>query len=404
MAEQYGTELLKIQTFGSFSMEYKGDVLSNDKQRSKQLWLLLEYMIVNRFNEITLEKLDDVLWRDNDIDNLAGALKNLIYRLRNMLGAVGRTPEREYIVSRHGYYAWNNDIPCIVDSEEMLELYRRANLFETFNEEALDCYLRAIDYYKGDFLSNNAYEEWVVPMSAYYRNIYFDCVYKACNFLMELGRFDEVDRVCSQAIIIGPFEDRAHVMKMRALVQSGKHSAALSHYEYVTSLYYKELGIKPSDEIRAIYSDIAKQTKNVETDIAAVKDYMKDAEEKAGGAFYCDYEVFKNIYNLQARSVMRTGQSVFVGLLTLNEQGKEEVSSNIRERAMENLHIAMHNSLRRGDVYARFSATQFVMMLPTLTFENSDVVFKRIKKQFAASSNLKNIRIDAKFMPIDPVV
>lgn len=395
---------LNIQFLGSFTITYGKEKLSNDNSRTKQLWLLLEYLIINRNSDVSIDRLESVLWPGEEIDNPANALKNLIYRLRNLLAKVGRTAEEEYIISRGGNYAWNNEVPCQIDIEEFERHYRAASSGNLSMEKQIEHYNAAIEIYKGDFLNSLSYEEWVVPLCTYYRNVFFDCVASVCDLLLENRRYEEVDRVCSKAIAIDPFEEKIQLMKMRALIAQGKNPQALQHYEYVTALYYKELGAKPSDEIRTMYRDITKQIKSVETDLTVIKEDLCEILIENNGAYCCDYEVFKNIYRLEARSVERSGQSVFIGLFTLSDINSGEIHKNIREKVMETLKDALIGGLRRGDVISRFSATQYVAMLPSVTFESSSVVTKRVQQRFNAHCSAKSVILDTKFMPIDPAV
>ena len=76
---------INIKMLGKFQIEYDGKVLSDDQSRTKQVWILLEYLLTNRRSDISVDRLIDVLWEDGGVDNPANALKNLIYRLRNLL-------------------------------------------------------------------------------------------------------------------------------------------------------------------------------------------------------------------------------------------------------------------------------------------------------------------------------
>lgn len=396
-------EKIKINFFGSFEIEYGSNKLSIDSGRTKQLWLLLGYLVANRFNDVSQAKLSEVLW-DDEVDNPANALKNLAYRLRNMLGEVGRTADREYILNKKGSYAWNNDLPCVVDTEEFENLISKANDPRADSERKIELLSGAIELYRGDFLSFSPYEEWVVPLSTYYRGRFFECVEKVCELMYDKRMYDEIDKICSKAIAIDPFEESVQNMKMKALVSAGKYQQALSHYDYVTALFYRELGVQPSEEMRDMRREMMKQINDVETDLSIIKEDLREQDGNDGNAFNCGYEVFKYIYRLEARSIERAGQTVFIGLLTLSESVKGTLSADIRGKCMDFLGKAVAQSLRRGDVYSRYSATQYVFMLPTLNMENSDIVIRRIKKTFNSLCRVKNVILEAKIMPVDPAM
>ena len=56
-------------------------------------------------------------------DNRAGALKNLMYRLRNTLKK--NLGEEDYILTGRGTYYWNPDIPIWLDCEEFDSWYTK---------------------------------------------------------------------------------------------------------------------------------------------------------------------------------------------------------------------------------------------------------------------------------------
>lgn len=52
------------------------------------------------------------------------------------------------------------------------------------------------------------------------------------------------------------------------MIHQGKQQQALSHYNYVTDLFYRELGVSPSEPLRNLYREISKTVNSVETDPA----------------------------------------------------------------------------------------------------------------------------------------
>ena len=122
--ERLNQGMLEIQMLGDFSLKLRDNVLSGDKVRGKQIWNLLEYIMVNRHKEISMDGLIQALWRDDEIDDPANALKNLAYRLRGTLKKSLDLSEGECIVYKHGAYVWNQDLPCSIDVDRMEEAYK----------------------------------------------------------------------------------------------------------------------------------------------------------------------------------------------------------------------------------------------------------------------------------------
>ena len=76
---------INIQMFAHFKVSGMGAVLDEDSIRSDMLTKLLAYIICNCQKEISTQELVDILWQDEESDNPAGALKNLVYRLRTIM-------------------------------------------------------------------------------------------------------------------------------------------------------------------------------------------------------------------------------------------------------------------------------------------------------------------------------
>ena len=86
---------------------------------------------------------------------------------------------------------------------------------------------------------------------------------------------------------------------------------------------------------------------------------------------------------MEARSASRTGQSVYIGLMTvMNAAGDALPNQKTMNRVMDALHDTIRRTLRRGDIFTRYSLNQYLIMLPTTTFETSGMVMERIKKAY----------------------
>ena len=83
-------------------------------------------------------------------------------------------------------------------------------------------------------------------------------------------------------------------------------------------MFYSQFGITPSKEFMAIYKRVIKMTNDVQTDLTVIKSGLQEVED-AKGAFFCEYEIFKEIYQLEARAQSRSGQTIFLCLLTITD-------------------------------------------------------------------------------------
>ena len=235
MGEGYGGRVqLDVSLFGRFNASLGNVPLFTNAGRSRQVICLFVFLLLHRFENISQERLIEALWPDDESDDPVNALKNLVYRLRKVISAHGVLDGNDCVVSKGGTYAWNSDIPCFIDAEEMEKLWRKAKDEQLPVPERIDLYKEAISLYKGRFMEDFYFEGWVAPLASYYHNIYMNCLHEVIKLLNEEKRFDEVTALCEAAISMEPYEETLHENLLKSLINSGKKSRALEHYNFIS--------------------------------------------------------------------------------------------------------------------------------------------------------------------------
>ena len=402
MQEGQEPEKIKIQMLGGFQITIGDIVMKDTDNHSQQMWNLLEYLIVFRDQTISPKNLVGSLWPGDKSNNPTNALKNLIYRIRMLFAGYGIPFAKDLICYRENAYCWSSRFVCEIDVEQFASLCTQGADTRQPDKLRIALYLRAFELYRGNFLPNSNYREWAIVLENDYRRLYFDSVYDACALLAANNRFDRIEAVCEKAIGFDPFEERAHQYLIEALVRQGKQTQALAHYNDLTELFYRELGVSLSEDVRSLYREIVKTVNSVQTDLNVIKEDLCE-QQTARGAFYCAYEIFKCMYRVEARSATRTGQSIFIALLTVTDQKNRIPELPVLGKVMDQLLDSVRLSLRKGDVISRFSVTQYVLMLPTLTYENGQIVLSRIEKRFKQDFRGKEIKLHTALQPLDPL-
>lgn len=369
-------DVLEITMLGTFTLSYNGKTISMTESRSKKPWTLLAYLASLRSRPITQREVIELLWPDDTIDDPSNTLKTLLHRTRAILTSIGVPFAYELISYSREIYTWDRACPVHFDTDEFERLVglendgtRLANLSE------------AADIYNGDYLPQCEYEQWVIPISTFYHSMYIKAVRELTGRLSEAGDYHSVIEVCRRATDIDPYDESLHYRLISALIHIGNTNAALEHYKYVTDLFYSQFGTTPSDELIQLYNDTLKATHGVELDINHIKEGLAEENDR-GGAFFCEYELFKQIYRLSIRAAERSGQTAEIALITLFNEDGSEIESKKLAVISEKLKFVIMDSLRRGDSFSIYSAAQFILMLPTATYENADRVVNRIIATF----------------------
>lgn len=392
---------LTVRMFGKFQTENEKGILNKENMRSEMLTRLLAYMISHREKDMTAQELIDVLWPEDQSDNPSGALKNLMYRLRKLMNNTWGESGK-YIVTGRGAYQLNPEFVFHVDIEEFEECCR-----QVFNSEdpavQQENGKRAVELYQGMFLSELSSEYWVVSIATYYHSIYLTMVKRLAALLEKEKKFTDVEEICGKAIQIEPLDEEIHCFLLRAMIADNKQQLAASHYKETVKLLYDSLGVRPSGEMENIYEELQKIQHDHESNIDIIQEDLR--EEKASGAFFCEYGVFRKIYALESRSSRRLGISVHLALVSLyldfQIQKEGQDYTDLIGEGMSVLEETLMKRLRSSDIVCRYSVNQFLVMLPACQYEDAKMVVNRLKDSFYRSGKTNKLLLQYSIDELD---
>ena len=369
-----------VTMLGGFRIRVDGNVLTDEINRSQKLWNVLCYLIAHRERTVPQSEFIELFWPEENSANPTNALKTLLYRVRSLLEPLfgeGLEP----ILSQRGAYAWNPAIACEMDVDRFELLCRRAQDTALPAQKRMALYEEAAEVYRGDYLPKLANQMWVVPISAHYHTLYLEAVKEYADLLEHAEKFEAMAELCTRASQLDPLDESLHTLIVRALLRQGKDSAALSHYEKATDLLYRNLGVRPSEELRALYREIMDVEERLETNLEVIQANLREAAQRPG-AFVCEYGFFKEAYRLEARRALRSGACVHLCLITVSLPDGGVPPLGVLNTTMDQLLEVLVHNLRRGDVVSKYSGAQYVVMLPAANFEDSTMVVERIVNAF----------------------
>ncbi len=394
---------LRVTMLGNFSLQCGASSIDSDSNRMRKVWLLLAYLIYNRNRRSSQSQfLEAVCSRNEDIEDGTGRLKALFYRVRALLNQLGENVGHELIVYKNGSYAWNCDYPVELDVEEFDKLCSAADR-ETDEDARLQLYLQALELYQGDFLAKLSMEPWVMPITAYYHRIFLEKAEQTLELLEARSRWADAETLCRRALGVEPYSESLYQHVMRCRLAVSDQMGARAAYEEMSELLFENFGVMPSEESRTLYRETSRETNNSAVHIGTVREQLRETED-THGAVYCEYDFFKLLYQVQARSIMRSGEVIHIALLSLHGQGQKQLSRRSLDCAMENLQAITIGNLRHGDVVSRCSLSQLIIMLSQANYENSCMVCQRIIKAFQRQYLHSPAEIRFSVQPLEPKI
>lgn len=384
--------MLAVNTLGKFQMTDGMTVVDDEQLRSPMLSKLLMYMLLYREKTLTTDDISTAIWQDEEIDNPAGALKNLMYRLRKTLTSF--FGEEDFIVTNRGSYRWNPDVKVILDIEKFEKLINEAKI-ENVYEDAIIKYEQAIAIYQGDFLPQILDMHWILTLNTYYHSLFLSCAKGLAELYVKTEQYEKLDKLCNNALKYENGDEQLFCYQIEARMRCGKISLALESYEKAREIMEKELGIRKTTILNKVYEELLAMSKGQSA--YSMNEVREDiVEEEPEGVFFCGYPIFKEIYHLEARKSTRAKESEYLLLLTIT--GKKEDTAELAQfrtkQAMNGMEKIIKDSLRVGDVAAKYSDTQFIILLPSTTEELALLVANRlISKLYDLDSKYKNVNV-----------
>lgn len=377
--------ILQIRMLGGCSLTYGDKTISDANYHQKKPWMLLAYLITFRSQEIPVDELINLLYPGEQGSRPTGALKTLVYRVREMLEELGLPDSRDMILVARGTYAWNAGVPIQLDTDLFELACQRSGAAWLLPEERLELCLSALAMYRGDFLSKAAGERWVGKLIPCYRSMYTRLVQTTAGLLSAQERWEELIQVCGRAIQIDGYEESFYYYLIRGLIRTGQTRQAMERYKRMYSIFYTELGITPSSEMTELYREITQEssrdTARETEDLAAVSSFLL-REDRLAGAFFCELEVFTDIYNLESRSAARSGRTVYLAMISASMRDATVPPLRMLNNYMEKLADCIRDTLRRGDVVSQYSVTQYILLLPVPSAEKGQVALDRVISNF----------------------
>jgi len=392
---------IRVRMLGGFSIEYRGQTINDASNRMKKVWLLLAYLIYHRKSHLTQEHYAALLRGKGDEPADPNAnLKAMFYRVRTLLNQLDDDAGHDLILRREGSYTWNTEIPLQLDVEEFEQLCREAAAASS-EDTALSLYQKALALYEGDFLVKLSSEPWVMPINAYYHRLYLETVETVLPLLEARQLWESVAALCERALTVEPYSEALYQHLMRCKLAVGDRSAAQELYEEMSERLFSTFGVMPSAESRSLYREACRAAESISVPAAAVRDQLREPVA-AAGALFCEYDFFRLLYQAQARSLSRTGDTIHIALFSVHAQGRKELSRRSLDLAMENLKNLFIASLRQGDVITQCSVSQLIVMLPQANYENSCLVCNRLTKAFNRQYPHSPVTLSFSVQPLEP--
>lgn len=372
---------VSLHILGNFELIVGEQHASALEDHPSRLRSLLCYLVLHRDRAVTHDELIENFYSDETQRDPVGALKMQILRLRALLRPL-MGEDVSPIRSHRGSYQWDASLPCEVDAEHFEMLCFAAEEPQRSDSERRELYREAMALYRGNVHLEKNEPLWNRTLGTCYFTRYLTAAQKCAALLIDGGEYAEAEALSLRAIAMDPLNESLYAAAIRAMLRQKKYAEARRQYLALADLLHRELGVRPSEELQQLYAQCAKEERSGTQDLGTVMSILGAEEAAQRGAFYCSFDQFKSVYQLELRRMQRSGECMHVLMLTVSGAGGKPLSAKTAYTLMPMVQQSLLESLRQSDVVAQFSASQFIVLLPCANYENSMMVSRRIMDSY----------------------
>jgi DNA-binding SARP family transcriptional activator len=394
---------LYISTLGEFDIKIDGQSILKDSTRMYKIYRLFEYFLTFRNKKLLPETIIDNLLSDSESDDPKNMLRTQIFRLRKIINyLIPKNEDASQYLSlnfTNGYYSLEIGENTVIDIDEFERFIQQGDKDLNYDiENAINNYQNAISLYKGLYLSDNAYEVWLVPTRNYYQRLYIKTLYKLIELLKKNEENERIITLCEETLLIEPYEENIHIELMEALLRTGNNKSALNHYEYSLNMLEKELDAKPSqrftDFIKKIHNNTPRKN---DLDISEIRKNLEDGISE--GAMYCSLEYFKFLFNIQKRKSLRNNENDYLCIITIN-RNKSSFYEPVTKNGINDIFMVLEKSLRKGDVFTSWNENQILIMLHDVKNNGTEIIQERLTNNLKEYTKTSTNEIRMIFQPL----
>lgn len=351
---------------------------------------LIQIILLNHEKGISKRELIDGVFGFKDLLDENNSLNNLLHQARTQLKKSG-IPGKRYIEGKKGVYFPEKPegYEVFIDVRAYRELCQQAEQ-EPNRDHRAELYAKAFELYRGELLPEFSTDNWVILESVKLKR-YFD---ELVNFLGEYYHqnedYEKLYNLYSRASTIYP-DGGWQTNVIDALILRKEYKDAYELYNKTARYYLDELEVPLPDELIRCYERIYDDIKVVSDDIEEIQAGIleRDAALKNSkgditslGSYYCAFSSFIDVYNVLRRNLVRRGNSIFMMLCTLVDyEGKPIQNQEKLTIRADALKQALYEGLRQGDVYTKYSSSQFLLLLIGTKKEDCSIIYHRISKK-----------------------
>ena len=252
--EDLSSPSLVVHCLGPFQMY--SDNKPIERWPSNKGKSIFKYLVNNRERPVAKEVLMDLFWPEADPDSARNNLNVAIYGLRQAFRN-GDT-DFSHVLYQNEHYLLNPELQIWLDVEEFMtrfqngqRLWREGHVIEAVRE-----FHAAEALYQGEFLEEDRYEEWLMPLRQQLTGNYLELLERLSQYYFDKEEYTSCITICRSMLSIDTCLEETHCRLMCCHYRQGQQHLSLRQYHQCVRALKEELEVAPGPKTEELYEKI----------------------------------------------------------------------------------------------------------------------------------------------------
>jgi LuxR family transcriptional regulator, maltose regulon positive regulatory protein len=229
---------IKIKTLGNFGILLDGSRLEFSHKVPRKPIMMLQVLIALGSNGVPIRKIIDLIWPNEDGDAAERAFEVAVHRLRKLLANPASIKVEDRLMSLNGAIVWTDVVAFDNISAELLKVED--------HETAQTDYERALQLYRGPFLSGDVDASWAVSMRDRMGRRFVHLIAKMGRQLEADSKWDEAIKWYWRGLEIDDVSEQLYQGLMQCYLAQQRYSEGISVFQGMRRKLSSTLSAVPS--------------------------------------------------------------------------------------------------------------------------------------------------------------
>jgi ATP/maltotriose-dependent transcriptional regulator MalT/DNA-binding SARP family transcriptional activator len=250
--------LLRVRCLGGFEIFRGGAPVSDGQWKSRRAKTLLKLLAAQAGREISREQALEMLWSDQHPEGLRTAFNSLLHRARKVLEPRTGAGKDIFCVRQEGDRIGLNHELVWTDVQQFQAHLDEAERTGRGGQpgKAMEAYEKAVALYRGDFLPEEPFLEWAIPVRDRLRARYLRALEDGAGLAESAGDRDRTLAFREKLFSADACNEKACCWLMARYLSDKQRGKAVRTYEQCERALSRELDLEPDEQTKRLYRSI----------------------------------------------------------------------------------------------------------------------------------------------------